>query len=128
VARVPFANVITAALMPELPLTIGEYEQWGHPDDPATFAYLLSYSPYENVTAQPYPHLLVTGGLNDLQVPYWDPAKWVAKLRAHKTDSHRLLLVTYMEAGHGGVSGRYDHLLEKAKIYAFLVDTLADAA
>jgi oligopeptidase B len=128
VARVPFTNVITAALTPDLPLTISEYEQWGHPDDPVAFAYMLSYSPYENVATQPYPHLLAIGGLNDLQVPYWDPAKWVAKLRAHKTDSNRLLLVTNMEAGHSGVSGRYDHLRERSQIYAFLIDTLSDSA
>jgi oligopeptidase B len=114
--------------MPDLPLSITEYEQWGHPDDPDAFAYMLSYSPYENVATQPYPHLLVTAGLNDLQVPYWDPAKWVAKLRAHKTDSNRLLLVTNMEAGHGGVSGRYDHLRERSQIFAFLIDTLSGSA
>jgi len=124
VAVVPFTNVITAMLTPDLPLTVGEYEQWGHPDDPQAFAYMWSYSPYENVAAKAYPHILVKAGLHDLQVPYWDPAKWVAKLRAHKTDDNRLLLITEMESGHGGASGRYDQLCEDAQIYAFLIDTL----
>ncbi len=124
VAVVPFTNVVTAILTPELPLTVIEYEQWGHPDDPEEFAYMLSYSPYENVEAKAYPHIFVKAGLHDLQVPYWDPAKWVAKLRAHKTDTNRLLLVTHMDAGHSGASGRYDSLREQAQIYAFLIDTL----
>ncbi|HJZ48189.1 MAG TPA: S9 family peptidase, partial [Roseiflexaceae bacterium] len=124
VALVPFTNVITAMLMPDLPLTVTEYEQWGNPNDPQAFDYMLSYSPYDNVQAKAYPHILVKAGLNDLQVPYWDPAKWVAKLRAHKTDANQLLLITNMEAGHSGVSGRYDHLREDAQIYAFAIDTL----
>jgi oligopeptidase B len=123
-AGVPFTNVITAMLTPDLPLTVVEWEQWGHPDDPQAFDYMLSYSPYENVTAQAYPHIFAKAGLNDLQVPYWDPAKWVAKLRAHKTDDNRLLLLTNMESGHGGASGRYDILRETAEVYAFLLDTL----
>jgi oligopeptidase B len=126
VALVPFTNVITAMLMPDLPLTVVEYEQWGHPDNAEAFNYMLSYSPYENVEARAYPHILAKAGLNDLQVPYWDPAKWVAKLRAHKTDANRLLLVTNMGAGHSGSSGRYDHLREDAQVYAFLIDTLLD--
>ncbi len=125
VAMVPFTNVITAMLMPELPLTVPEWEQWGNPADPDAFAYMLSYSPYDNVTGQAYPHIYVKAGLNDLQVPYWDPAKWVARLRALKTDAHRLALVTVMGAGHGGASGRYSSLREIAQAYAFLVDTLA---
>jgi oligopeptidase B len=124
VAVVPFTNVISAMLKPALPLTVIEYEQWGHPDDPLAFEYMLSYSPYDNIAAKPFPHMLVKAGLNDLQVPYWDPAKWVAKLRAHKTDKNRLLLVTNMEAGHGGSSGRYEHLREDAQVFAFLIDTL----
>jgi oligopeptidase B len=127
VAMVPYTNVITAMLMPELPLTITEWEQWGHPDDPQAFDYMLSYSPYDNVEAKAYPNLYVKAGLNDLQVPYWDPAKWVARLRALKTDDNRLLLVTNMGAGHGGASGRYDHLHEDAQVYAFLIDTLGVA-
>jgi len=128
VALVPFTNVITAMLMPDLPLTVTEYEQWGNPNDPEAFDYMLSYSPYDNVEAKAYPHILAKAGLNDLQVPYWDPAKWVAKLRAHKTDANQLLLITNMEAGHSGVSGRYDHLREDAQIYAFLIDTLGAPA
>jgi oligopeptidase B len=123
-AGVPFTNVITAMLTPDLPLTVVEWEQWGHPDDPQAFDYMLSYSPYENITAQAYPHIFAKAGLNDLQVPYWDPTKWVARLRAHKTDGNRLLLLTNMEAGHGGASGRYDTLRETAEVYAFLIDTL----
>jgi oligopeptidase B len=123
-AGVPFTNVITAMLTPDLPLTVVEWEQWGNPDDPQAFDYMLSYSPYENITAQAYPHIFAKAGLNDLQVPYWDPAKWVAKLRAHKTDDNRLLLLTNMEAGHGGASGRYDTLRETAEVYAFLIDML----
>jgi protease II len=123
-AGVPFTNVITAMLTPDLPLTVVEWEQWGHPDDPQAFDYMLSYSPYENVTAQGYPHIFAKAGLNDLQVPYWDPAKWVAKLRALKTDDNCLLLLTNMESGHGGASGRYDTLRETAEVYAFLLDTL----
>ncbi|MEW5873303.1 MAG: S9 family peptidase [Chloroflexota bacterium] len=124
VALVPFTNVINAMLLPDLPLTVVEYEQWGHPDDPQAFDYMASYSPYENVQAQAYPHILARAGWNDLQVPYWDPAKWVAKLRAHKTGSNRLLLLTNMGAGHSGASGRYDHLLEDAQNCAFILDTL----
>jgi oligopeptidase B len=124
VAGVPFTNVITAMLDPDLPLTVIEYEQWGSPHDPQAFEYMLSYSPYENVEAKEYPQIFVKAGLNDLQVPYWDPAKWVAKLRAHKTGSNRLLLLTNMGAGHSGASGRYDHLREDAQEYAFLIDAL----
>lgn len=124
VAMVPFTNVITAMLMPDLPLTVVEWEQWGNPQDPQAFDYMLSYSPYDNVEAKAYPHLYVKAGLNDLQVPYWDPAKWVARLRAFKTDDHRLVLVTNMGAGHGGASGRYDHLREDAQVYAFLLDVI----
>jgi oligopeptidase B len=103
---------------------VTEYEQWGHPDDHQAFEYMLSYSPYENVESKAYPNIYVKAGLSDLQVPYWDPAKWVAKLRAHKSDANRLLLVTNMGAGHSGLSGRYDHLREDAQVYAFLIDTL----
>jgi len=124
VARVPFTNVITAMLMPDLPLTVIEYEQWGNPNDDQAFEYMLSYSPYENVQAKAYPAIFVRAGLNDLQVPYWDPAKWVARLRLLKTDSNRLLLVTNMSAGHSGSSGRYDHLREDAQVYAFLLSEI----
>jgi oligopeptidase B len=89
---------------------------------------MRSYSPYENVASQAYPHIYAKAGLNDLQVPYWDPAKWVARLRAHKTDANRLLLVTNVGAGHIGASGHYDYLREDAQVYAFLLDTLGVAA
>jgi oligopeptidase B len=124
VALVPFTNVITAMLDRDLPLTVIEWEQWGHPDNAEAFDYMLSYSPYENVAAKAYPHILAKTGINDLQVPYWDPAKWVARLRELKTDDNRLLLVTNMGAGHGGSSGRFDYLREWAQYYAFLLDTL----
>jgi oligopeptidase B len=123
-ALVPFTNVITAMLMPDLPLTVIEYEQWGNPADPQAFEYMLSYSPYENVEAKAYPAIFVRAGLSDLQVPYWDPAKWVAKLRTLKTDPNPLLLVTNMAAGHSGSSGRYDHLREDAQHYAFLLTAI----
>lgn len=123
-ARVPYTNVIAAMLDPNLPLTVPEYEQWGNPHDPEQFRYMLSYSPYEHIEAQEYPHILATGGLNDLQVPYWDPAKWVARLRARKTDDHLLLLRTNMTAGHSGASGRFARLEEIATEYAFLLKAL----
>ena len=124
VAMVPFTNVITAMLMPDLPLTVIEYEQWGNPNDAEAFEYMLSYSPYENVEAKAYPAIYAKTGINDLQVPYWDPAKWVAKLRAHKTDHNRLVLRTNMGAGHGGASGRYDVLREVAEMYAFVLEAV----
>ncbi|RRR77108.1 MAG: S9 family peptidase [Candidatus Viridilinea halotolerans] len=124
IARVPFMNVISAMLNPALPLTIGEYQQWGDPSDPEQFRAMLSYSPYEQITAQAYPHILATAGLHDRQVPYWDPAKWVAKLRAHKTDQNLLLLRTNMDAGHRGPAGRFAALEELAYEYAFLLRVL----
>jgi oligopeptidase B len=127
VALVPFTNVITAMLDPDLPLTVVEYEQWGNPHDPQAFDYMLTYSPYENVQAGSYPHIFAKAGLNDLQVPYWDPAKWVAKLRTYRTGSSRLVFVINMGAGHGGSSGRFDHLREDAQYYAFLVDCLTSS-
>jgi len=128
VAMVPFTNVITAMLSPDLPLTVIEWEQWGNPEDPQAFDYMLSYSPYDNVGARAYPNIYVKAGLSDLQVPYWDPAKWVARLRAQKIDKNRLVLVTNMGAGHGGASGRYDHLREDAQVYAFLIDSVTGGA
>ena len=106
VARVPFVDVITTMLDDSIPLTTSEFDEWGDPNKKDYYDYMLSYSPYDNVQAKDYPHLLVTTGLHDSQVQYWEPAKWVAKLRAVKTDSNDLLLKTNMEAGHGGVSGR----------------------
>ena len=122
VALVPFVDVVTTMLDDSVPLTTSEYDEWGNPHQEAYFDYILSYSPYDNVEAKPYPHILVTSGLHDSQVQYWEPAKWVAKLRATKTDQHRLLLKTNMDAGHGGASGRYKQYRETALHYAFLLD------
>lgn len=122
VAQVPFVDVVTTMLDPNIPLTTGEYDEWGDPNQRDSYEYMLAYSPYDNVEAQAYPHLLVTAGLHDSQVQYWEPAKWVAKLRALKTNEHRLLLKTNMEAGHSGASGRFKRYEETAMIYAFLLD------
>ena len=124
IAAVPFVDVVNTMLDASIPLTVTEYEEWGNPNDSQYYNYMKSYSPYDNVEAKDYPHLLVTAGLNDPRVQYWEPAKWTAKLRAHKTDSNRLLLKTKMSAGHGGPSGRYERLREKAFEYAFLFDVL----
>ena len=124
IAKVPFVDVINSMCDPAIPLTVIEYEQWGNPNDKTAYDYMKSYSPYDNVEAKAYPHMLITAGLNDPRVAYWEPAKWAAKLRALKTDSNRLLLKTNMDAGHGGASGRYDHLKEIAFEYAFLLDVL----
>lgn len=124
VAKVPFVDVINTMLDEELPLTITEYEEWGNPQIEQYFNYILSYSPYENVEAKAYPNMLITAGLNDPRVSYWEPAKWAAKLRATKTDTNRLLLKTNMTAGHSGASGRHDYLREIAFEYAFILDVL----
>ena len=122
VAHVPFVDVLNTMLDESLPLTPGEWPEWGNPiTSKQAFAYMLSYSPYDQVTAQNYPPLLVTAGLNDPRVTYWEPAKWVAKLRATKTDSNELLLKTNMGAGHGGKSGRFASLYETAEEFAFIL-------
>ena len=122
VAHVPFVDVLNTMLDASLPLTPGEWQEWGNPlTSKQAFAYMLSYSPYDQVTAQDYPPLLVTAGLNDPRVTYWEPAKWVAKLRATKTDSNELLLKTNMGAGHGGKSGRFASLYETAEEFAFIL-------
>jgi len=124
-AHVPFVDVLNTMLDETLPLTPGEWSQWGNPiTDKAAFDYIRSYSPYDNVTAQAYPPLLITGGLNDPRVTYWEPAKWAAKLRATKTDDNILLMKINMGAGHGGKSGRYTSLQEAAEEYAFIVTQL----
>ncbi|KAA9001691.1 prolyl oligopeptidase family serine peptidase [Affinibrenneria salicis] len=125
VAQVPFVDVLTTMLDASIPLTTGEYEEWGNPQDPASYDYILQYSPIDGVKTQSYPHLLVTTGLHDSQVQYWEPAKWVAKLREAKTDDHLLLLYTDMEAGHGGKSGRFKYYEDIALEYAFLLMVLA---
>ena len=121
VAHVPFVDVITTMLDGSIPLTTSEYDEWGNPDDETYYEYMLSYSPYDQVEAKTYPALMVTAGLHDSQVQYWEPAKWVAKLRALKTDDNPLVLRTRMDAGHGGASGRYDTYRERAEEYAFMI-------
>ncbi|MDA1092973.1 MAG: S9 family peptidase [Acidobacteria bacterium] len=121
VAQVPFVDVVTTMLDDSIPLTTGEYDEWGNPNERSAFDDILAYSPYDNVEAKDYPALLVLAGLHDSQVQYWEPAKWVAKLRAVKTDSNPLLLKTNMDAGHGGVSGRYRRYRDVALQYAFLL-------
>jgi oligopeptidase B len=122
VAAVPFVDVLTTMLDDSIPLTTGEYDEWGNPNDPEFYQYIKSYSPYDNVIAKDYPNLLITTGLHDSQVQYWEPAKWIAKLREHKTNDNLLLLHTNMEAGHGGASGRYRRYKETAMEYAFMID------
>lgn len=122
VAHVPFVDVVTTILDDHLPLSVIEREEWGDPNDRTFYDYMKSYSPYDNVEAKAYPNVLITAGLNDSRVAYWEPAKWTAKLRSLKTDDNRLLLKTNMGAGHGGASGRYDSLRETAFEYAFLFD------
>jgi oligopeptidase B len=122
IASVPFVDVVTTMLDDSIPLTTGEYDEWGNPNDPEYYAYMKSYSPYDNVTPKKYPNILVTTGLHDSQVQYWEPAKWVAKLRDMKKDNTILLLQINMEAGHGGASGRFEALKEVAMDYAFLLD------
>ncbi|MFN8393808.1 MAG: prolyl oligopeptidase family serine peptidase [Bacteroidia bacterium] len=123
-ASVPFVDLMNTMLDPSLPLTVIEYDEWGNPNEEPYFKYMHSYSPYDNVTAQAYPHMLITAGLNDPRVHYWEPAKWCAKLRDLKTDSNLLLLKTNMGAGHQGASGRYGYLEELAFDYAFVLDRL----
>lgn len=120
VAQVPFVDVVTTMLDESIPLTTGEYDEWGNPNDKVYYDYMLSYSPYDNVKAQAYPAMLVTTGLHDSQVQYFEPAKWVAKLRVLKTDDHPLFLSTNMDAGHGGASGRFQRYKEIALEYAFM--------
>jgi len=122
VAEVPFVDVMTTMLDASIPLTTGEYDEWGDPNQKEYYEYMLSYSPYDNVERKAYPAMLITGGLHDSQVQYWEPAKWAAKLRELKTDDNRLLLKTNMEAGHGGASGRFRRHHETAFSYVFLLD------
>ena len=125
-AAVPFVDVVTTILDTSLPLSAMEWEEWGNPNDKTYYDYMKSYSPYDNVKPQDYPHLLIIAGLNDSRVKYWEPAKWTAKLRELKTDNNLLLLKTNMGAGHGGASGRYESLKETAFEYAFVLDRLGN--
>jgi oligopeptidase B len=118
---VPFVDVITTMLDDSLPLTVGEFEEWGNPKKEAEYRYMKTYSPYDNLAAKAYPIMMVKSSYNDSQVMYWEPAKYVAKLRTLKTDANPLLLKTNMDAGHGGASGRYDALKETAFDYAFVL-------
>jgi len=122
ISAVPFVDVVTTMLDDTIPLTTSEYDEWGNPSDKDYYDYIKSYSPYDNVKSQAYPNILVTTGLHDSQVQYWEPAKWVARLRKLKTDSNQLYLDTNMKAGHGGSSGRFDALQETAKKFAFLLE------
>lgn len=122
IAQVPFVDVITTMLDDTIPLTTGEYDEWGNPNDKVYYDYMLSYSPYDQVKKQDYPNMYVSTGLHDSQVQYWEPAKWVAKLRVMKTNDKQLFLDTNMDAGHGGASGRFEALKELAKEFAFLLD------
>ena len=122
IAAVPFVDVITTMLDETIPLTTSEYDEWGNPNQKEYYEYMMSYSPYDNVSKLKYPNLLVTTGLHDSQVQYWEPAKWVAKLRDYKQDQNYLFLNTNMETGHGGSSGRFEAIKDLAKEYAFLLD------
>ena len=121
IAEVPFVDVVTTMLDETIPLTTSEYDEWGNPNSLEYYNYMLEYSPYDQVEEKAYPNLLVTTGLHDSQVQYWEPAKWVARLRDRKTDNNQLLLKTNMDAGHGGASGRYDRYKELALRHAWLL-------
>ena len=126
-ALVPFVDCLNTMLDPTLPLTVGEYEEWGNPENESFYRYIKSYAPYENVKAKPqYPWMLLRGGLNDPRVSYWEPSKWIARMRAVRTDASPLILKTDMGAGHGGASGRYDKLLQTAFDFAFVVDSVTN--
>src|SRR5579884_2513305 len=128
IARVPLLDVINTMLDESLPLTVPEYEEWGNPNEKAAYDYMLKYSPYDNLKKGAYPAILVKTSFNDSQVMYWEPAKYTAKLRTLKTDKNVLLLKTNMAAGHGGASGRYEHLKEIAFDYAFILTQLGVAS
>jgi oligopeptidase B len=125
VAEVPFVDCLTTMFDPDLPLTVGEYEEWGNPEDAVAYAYMRSYSPYDNVVPGRHPAMLVTAGLNDPRVGYWEPAKWVARLREGAVGEAPILLKTELGAGHGGASGRYDSWRDEALVLAFVIDTVA---
>ena len=122
VANVPYVDVVTTMLDESIPLVTNEFDEWGNPKDKTYYDYMLSYSPYDNVAKQDYPAMLVTTALWDSQVQYYEPAKWVARLRARKTDKNPLLFRTSTDAGHGGKSGRFESYRETAEEYAFILD------
>ena len=121
IASVPFVDVMTTMLDDSIPLTTLEYDEWGNPNEIEYYKYMLSYSPYDNVNKLNYPNLMITTGLHDSQVQYWEPAKWIAKLRDYNKSKNHLLLHTNMDTGHGGASGRFNALKEIAMEYAFLI-------
>ena len=127
VAVVPFVDVLNTMLDTSLPLTVIEFEEWGNPAEKKAYEYIRSYSPYDNLERRDYPSMLVLSGFNDRRVQYWEPAKWVAKLRAWKTDANPLLLRTRMGEGHKGASGRYDYLQDVAREYAFILERVGRA-
>ncbi|RQW06679.1 S9 family peptidase, partial [candidate division KSB1 bacterium] len=122
IAAVPWVDVVTTMLDESIPLTTAEYDEWGNPNNKEYYDYMLSYSPYDNVEAKDYPNMFVTTGLHDSQVQYWEPAKWVAKLRELKTDNNLLVLHTDMKAGHGGKAGRFERYKLTAMEYVFMLD------
>jgi oligopeptidase B len=122
VAAVPFVDVVTTMMDESIPLTTGEYDEWGNPNNEEYYHYIKSYSPYDNVVKQDYPAVLATTGLHDSQVQYWEPAKWVARLRDNNTSDAPILLYTNMDTGHGGASGRFERYKDTAMEYAFLLD------
>lgn len=123
VAEVPFVDVVTTMLDSSLPLTTGEYEEWGNPNDKKYYEYMKSYSPYDNVKPMDYPNLFVTTGLNDSQVSFWEPTKWVSKIRDMRTDKSKILMMKIeMDVGHGGKSGRFEYLRDEALQYAFYLN------
>ena len=128
IAAVPFVDVVTTMLDDSIPLTTGEFDEWGNPNEQDAYRYMLSYSPYDQVKEQDYPHLMVTTGLHDSQVQYWEPAKWVARLRDRRTNHGRLILRTDMDAGHGGASGRYRQYREVSEEFAFLLDLASNTS
>lgn len=121
VAQVPFVDVVSTMLDESIPLTTGEFDEWGNPKNAASYKYMLSYSPYDNIQAKEYPNILITTGLHDSQVQYWEPAKWTAKLRDLKTDNNLLCIRTNMETGHGGTTGRFKVYEEIAQEFAFIL-------
>jgi oligopeptidase B len=123
-AHVPFVDVLNTMLDDTLPLTTMEYNEWGNPNDEEYYRYMRTYSPYDNVLEQDYPPMLVTAGISDPRVTYWEPAKWVAKLRTMRTDDKPLLLKTHMDSGHAGASGRFERIKETAEEYAFVLHAL----
>lgn len=128
IANVPFVDVVTTMLDPSIPLTTNEYEEWGDPSDPAFYEYMLSYSPYDNVAAADYPAMYVTAGWNDSQVCYWEPSKWVARIRRLRTDDDPVVFRIDMGAGHAGESGRFGWLEDTASEQAFLIGLLRSEA